>query len=116
MEGRSVKGLVIALLVVVAIVAAGWAALSAVTGDGEVRYTKVDNSQMYDSGDFDMPYEYALSAYDEQGHAQDVTFKTTRELRDGAYLELRVLPLRGVISWEEVQQQDMPQACQDALG
>ena len=116
MERSSAKGLIIAAVVLVAIIGAGWFALSAVTGEGASRYAQVDNACVHDSGDSDMPFEYTLAAFDENGRAEEVTFKTARELRDDAYLMLRVLPLRGVVSWEEVQLQDMPQACRDALG
>lgn len=116
MEKSSAKALVILGVVLVAIVGAGWFALSSVTGEGTPRYTQVDNACVHDSGDSDMPFEYTLTAYDEGGRSEEVTFKTTRELRDGAYLMLRVLPIRGVVSWEEVQPENMPQACQDALG
>lgn len=116
MERSSVKGLIVVIVAVAAVVGAAWFALSSVTGEGAPRYAQIDNARVHDSGDSDMPFEYTLTAYDERGRSEEVTFKTTRELRDGAYLMLRVLPIRGVVSWEEVQPQDLPQACQDALG
>ena len=42
-----------------------------------------------DSGD--MRYEYSLEAYDKNGKSTTVTFKTSRELRDDAYLKLDVM-------------------------
>ena len=42
-------------------------------------------------------------------------FDTSRELREGAYLKLETLALRGVVSWEEVQQKDIPAAAWDVL-
>ncbi len=116
MERRTAKGFVVALAIVAAVLVAGWMGLSAVTGEGEPCYTRVDNACIRDSGDSDMPYEYTLTAYDERGRSRDVAFKTTRELRDGAYLMMRVLPVRGVVSWEEVALEDVPSAARDMLG
>lgn len=47
-------------------------------------------------------YGYRLNAYDAGGNTKSLTFKTSRKLWEGAYLKLEVMPIRGVISWEEV--------------
>lgn len=69
----------------------------------DIYYTKVDNSKVdvLDSGD--MRYEYTLKAYSENGKEKEVVFKTSRELKEGAYLELEVMITRGVKSWKEVE-------------
>lgn len=71
-------------------------------------YTQIDNSKIESLSTTDtMKYQYTLQAYNEKGKEKDVTFKTNRELRDGAYLKLKVMLTRGVINWEEVQFEDM---------
>lgn len=40
---------------------------------------------------------------------KSLSFKTSRELREGAYLKLEVMPVRGVIGWEEVQYDGLPE-------
>ena len=56
----------------------------------------------------DMRYEYTLTAYNERGKEKELTFKTSRELREDAYLKLDTMFLRGVINWEEVQFEELP--------
>ena len=55
-----------------------------------------------------MRYQYSLTAYDKNGKEKKIEFKTTRELRDGAYLELEVMTTRGVISWKEIKVEELP--------
>lgn len=106
----------IACFAALAIAALGaWAAFAALTGEGQTRYVRVDNDLVCASSDADMPFEYRLAAFDANGARSDVSFKTVRELRDDALLELKVLPLRGVISWEEVAPDEVPDAAGAAL-
>ncbi len=69
-------------------------------------YTQIDNSQV--SKIDNNEYKYELTAYDEHGKIQQVEFKAPRELREDAYLKLETMWVRGVISWEEVQYEDLP--------
>lgn len=55
-----------------------------------------------------MKYQYTLTAYDEGGKTKEISFKTSRELTEGAYLKLEVMSIRGVVSWEEVQETELP--------
>lgn len=72
-------------------------------------YTQIDNTKIQElSGSDDMKYEYTLTAYNKNGKEKEVKFKTSRELREGAYLELDVMQMRGVINWREVQQDELP--------
>ena len=57
----------------------------------------------------DMRYEYTLIAYNEHGKEKEMAFKTSRELREDAYLKLDTMFLRGVINWEEVQFEELPE-------
>ena len=105
------KKILTALLVVVVVVIAGGVVLFW-TGIGqEPYYTQIDNSRCVEIvPDAGMTHEYTLTAYDTEGQAKDITFRTERVLRERAYLKLTVAPLRGVINWEEVSLDDMPQA------
>ena len=76
-------------------------------------YTQIDNSKVSElSTTDDMKYEYTLAAYDRNGKEKEVKFKTSRELRDSAYLKLKVMITRGVYDWEEVQFDDLPKEVQ----
>lgn len=44
-----------------------------------------------------MSYSYTLPAYDEDGSEHQVSFGVERELRNDAFLELDVEPIRGVV-------------------
>ena len=52
-----------------------------------VYYTQIDNEKVKTLDSGDMRYEYSLEAYDKNGKSKTVTFKTSRELRDDAYLK-----------------------------
>ena len=79
-------------------------------------YTKIDNTkvEILDSGD--MRYEYTLDAYNKNGKEKEVTFKTSRELKEDAYLELEVMLTRGVKSWQEVQFDELPDKVKTKIG
>ncbi len=76
-------------------------------------YTKIDNSHIasIDSHD-EMRYEYTLTSYAEDGKPRELKFKTIRELREGAYLLLKVR-LIGVHSWAEVNYDELPKPVKD---
>ncbi len=76
-------------------------------------YTKIDNDkvELLDTGD--MRYEYTLEAYNKNGKEKEITFKTSRELKEDAYLELEVMLTRGVKSWQEVQFDKLPGKVQE---
>ncbi len=75
-----------------------------------VYYTQIDNSKItkLDTRD-NMKYEYTLFAYNEKGKKKAFTFKTSRELRNEAYLKLETKVLIGVRHWEEVQFEELPE-------
>ena len=75
----------------------------------ELYYIKIDNTKIEElSSTDDMKYQYTLTAYNKNGKEKEIKFKTTRELREGAYLELDVMQIRGVVDWKEVQKDDLP--------
>ena len=67
------------------------------------------------SGTDDMKYQYTLTVYNKNGKEKEVQFKTSRELREGAYLELDVMQMRGVVNWREVQIDDLPDEVKTAM-
>lgn len=83
-------------------------------------YTQIDNSrveQVKTGGGVislkgSLPYSYTLTAYDETGGEKEITFGTSRELRDGAFIRLTVMPIRGVLDWIEVRYDELPAAVQ----
>ena len=75
----------------------------------EQYYTQIDNTKIEEiSGTDDMKYQYTLTAYNKNGKEKEVQFKTNRELREGAYLELEIMQMRGVVNWREVQTEELP--------
>lgn len=74
-----------------------------------VYYTKIDNTKLekLPTSD-DMKYQYKLDSYDDKGKKKELTFKTSRELKEGAYLLLEVRTV-GVHSWKEVSYHELPE-------
>lgn len=90
--------------------------------EGSSYYTQIANHsvEINENGrdgviDFNggLPYIYSLPAFNENGEKQMISFGATRELREGAFIHLTVVPIRGVIRWEEVYFEDMPEAVQE---
>ena len=75
-----------------------------------IYYTQVDNTKIKEISQKDnMKYEYTLNCYNENGKEKEIKFKTSRELRQEAYLKLKVMIIRGVTEWEEVQYDELPE-------
>lgn len=80
-------------------------------------YTRVDNTKVAEQtpngGVIDptggMQYLYTVPAFSEAGDETEMSFGTSRVLRDGAYLKLTTMPMRGVTDWEEVDWGDLPE-------
>lgn len=82
----------------------------------EQYYTQIDNTKIEEiSESSDMRYQYTLTAYNKNGKEKELQFKTSRELREGAYLELDVMQMRGVVNWREVQSNDLPNDVKTAM-
>lgn len=79
-------------------------------------YSQIDNSKIEQADtnggviDFNgsMDYSYTLRSYDENGEERDITFGTSRELKEGAFIRLTVMPIRGVLEWSEIQYDQLP--------
>ena len=83
-------------------------------------YSQIDNSKLEQvetrggviSFKGNLPYSYTLLCYDENGSEKELTFGTSRELKEGAFIRLTVMPVRGVLDWSEVQYVELPAAVQ----
>lgn len=75
----------------------------------DIYYTQIDNTKIEKiSSSDDMKYQYTLIAYDKSGKEKEIEFKTSRELKEDAYLELEIMVTRGVVNWKEVQVNELP--------
>ena len=92
------------------------------SGSGSTEYySQIDNSRVEQvdakggviSLKGNLPYSYTLLSYDEDGSEKEITFGTSRELRDGAFIRLTFMPIRGVLDWSEVQYDELPTAVQE---
>ncbi len=73
-----------------------------------VYYTQIDNTKIQSVSTTDnMKYEYTLECYNEKGNKKEVKFKTSRELRQDAYLMLEIRTF-GVHSWKEIKYNELP--------
>lgn len=80
-----------------------------------VYYTQIDNTKIQSiSATDDMKYEYTLDCYNENGKKKEIKFKTSRELKEDAYLMLEVRTF-GVHAWKEVQVNELPERVKIAL-
>lgn len=80
-----------------------------------VYYTQIDNTKIQGiSATDDMKYEYTLDCYNENGNKKEIKFKTSRELREAAFLMLEVRTF-GVHAWKEVQINELPDKVKTAL-
>lgn len=112
---NGIKGAVATIAVIVAIVMTGTTFQYVLDTDNAVaRYVRVDASAA--SVQEDGSVDYTLASYDDGGAREEVTFGSDKTLRDGAYLELSVMPLRGVVYWEEVEPAALPDKVREALG
>ncbi len=76
----------------------------------DVYYTQIDNTKIEKiSSDDNMKYKYTLKCYKENGKSKELTFKTSRELKEEAYLKLETRSIGGVHAWEEVQYNELPE-------
>lgn len=84
----------------------------------KVYYSQIDNTKIEalktDGDPDDLKFEYTLDCYDQTGRKKELTFKTYRELKEGAYILLEVRSM-GVHKWEEVQFDELPTKVQEKL-
>ena len=115
MKGKALAGLIIVLGLGVCVVMCLIGGLHYMENYDENFYTKIDNSKIRElSPDEDMKFEYTLECYNKSGKKRELKFKTSRMLREDAYISLEVRSL-GVHKWEEVMYNDLPQKVQEKI-
>lgn len=78
-----------------------------------VYYTQIDNTKIVEPDvPDDMKYEYTLDCYKENGKKKTLRFKTSRELREDAFLIIEYMEITGVHSWAKVQYDELPKKVQ----
>ena len=110
---ENIKGKIFAGIGIVVVIAVFFIIFWLLFYQESTYYTRIDNTKVEQLDSGDMRYEYTLDAYNEKGNSKEVTFKTSRELKDNAYLKLDVMLTRGVKSWEEVQFDELPDKVQE---
>lgn len=81
----------------------------------EIYYAQIDNTKLEKLSTSDnMKYEYTLNSYNKNGKRKKLKFKTSRELKEKAYILLEVKTF-GVHKWEEIQYDDLPQKVQNKI-
>ena len=104
-----VKGKISMIIAAVAVIALLLILFYLVFEQKSEYYVQIDNSKIEQISRTDnMKYKYTLTGYNKNGNSKELEFNTSRELREGAYLKLEVMLLRGVINWEEVNQDELP--------
>ena len=98
----------IGIVIVVAVLAITFMTVAFLTTQTNTDYyTQIDNRWVTDIAPHGaMNYKYTLVAY-------NVTFETSKVLTDGAYLCLKVAPIRGVVTWAEMQFDELPSSVQE---
>lgn len=110
---ENIKGKIFAGIGIVVVIAVFFIIFWLLFYQESTYYTRIDNTKVEQLDSGDMRYEYTLDAYNEKGNSKKVIFKTSRELKDDAYLKLDVMLTRGVKSWEEVQYDELPDKVQE---
>lgn len=82
---------------------------------GKMYYTQITTVgqkkvEQDDQGGKHISYQYRQKAYDDQGRLKKVDFNGVKStpLKHQAYLQLRVNPLKGVVSWQKVDRNEVP--------
>ncbi|SJZ59478.1 conserved hypothetical protein TIGR01655 [Pilibacter termitis] len=117
------KGKIIfALLIVVALVVAGYTWYQSEYG-GENYYTQIVSTgkkevQKTDSGEKFTRYFYNQAVFNKDGKEIQAEFSSVANaepLRKNAYLEILYNKKKGVISWQEVEEKDVPKPAMEKL-
>lgn len=71
-------------------------------------YAMINNKQVIGKHANDVKYKYTIYSYDENGNKKKLTFKTNKMIKNGTYLKLKVSFIRGVVKWEKLKYQKLP--------
>ncbi len=110
---ETIKEKIIVIIGIVLVIALCCGAYYMLVYQSSDYYTQIDNTKVEKISKHNMNYEYTLISYNKNGKSKEITFQTTRELREDAYLKLKVMMTRGVVNWEEVQFGEMPETVQE---
>lgn len=80
-----------------------------INGEGTKMEDKTSEGTIYIS------YEYKLSTYDKDGNKKTLTFTSSKQLREDAYLLLFVKDGKGVTSYQEVAADELPKKAAEML-
>ncbi len=73
-----------------------------IIGEGKKIEDKFDNGEKF------VRYEYNLPAFDKEGQQKILAFTSHKQLRENAYLILFVKDEKGVTSYQEVAEKELP--------
>ncbi|MBA3925980.1 YxeA family protein [Listeria rustica] len=117
------KKLMIALIVIVIIIGGGLLAMRFINFNrigADTYYVKIETDGKKTSGQASdgstyTDYNYDFTGYNEDGKEKQVELTAQKNLRKGAYLEVFVKDDKGVTSYQEVKQADIPKKAAEKL-
>lgn len=117
------KKILLSLLSFLVIAFAGLKLAEQLMYSGETYYVQVTTEGQKveskdDSGEPFVDYEYSLRGYDENGQQKLLRFSAAKDrpLRREAFLKVTWNKKKGVTSYEEVQQKELPKKAAEKLG
>lgn len=112
---RKTIAIIATVLVLGGCLAGGLYYLECLENYDELFYSQVNDNRLRELSSSDtMKYEYTLDCYNKNGKKRELVFKTSRILKNGAYIALEVRSL-GVHKWEKVQYSDLPPKAQEEI-
>lgn len=81
-----------------------------ITDDGKVEKTTIDTGEVFETYWYN---DYKI--YNDKGEGQVVNFSAQKNLRQGAYLKVYYKDNKGITSYEEVQEADVPAKAKEQL-
>lgn len=113
--GDKMKSKILILIGTIVFIVCCGAGLYLLENYDDCYYAKIDNNKVEALPTKDtMKYEYTLDCYNKMGSKKTLKFKTSRKLREAAYLTLEVRTL-GVHRWEEIEYEELPKKVQEKL-
>lgn len=108
------------VLVAVLLIGGGGFAWYKMAYGGNHYYVKItDDGQKLeeksDSGEKFIRYDYFLKASNKEGEVKNIEFKADHNLRKTAYLDVTLNSHKGVTSWEEVKESELPKKAKAVL-
>ncbi|CAM4331850.1 membrane protein [Bacillus manliponensis] len=81
-----------------------------ITVDGNEKIDKADNGEKFQT------FEYKLASFDKDGKEKEMEFTAQKNLRKDAFLCLYYDEKKGVKSWQEVKEDELPKKVKEKLG